>query len=616
MQKRDVFLRSDFRYGPDDPTLWPQPFLFEYPHLGAIPRRPENPNDPLSLMWWNPTRSEFFLLENGVLDGIGQLSTSKYWAFQDMSKGLKERVEKYGKKSTPNSLLSLLVRSMDDALVRMGSLKSPFGLMWFKITEFQRLYLEIYALLDYLEVYQPRMDGIQPPATTVANCIGAFTNVPQIAQYFHRAGLPIWFLHPWKTGPFPYNVLTVVSPLDPADSLCITLHDPPFPVIYRGFMNAREKHDAIHRFSRKWLVFKDPFHDEPPSKEQEPKKHVTPGASCEPFPCHRSPLFYSCFQASKPQITPAAGRNKYLPLSSPLSPFSVPAWSAGLQAVDQSPTLLVAASKISNHFGHYAFPDPGLFVSPASDEKKARFIESWLRIREAWLMRVANETSLAMSGQNWRDLLATDLSVIQNSDTKAAKRRQKILALLTPKSEHFLDIKTRSTAGEPITWQGSNYPPGLLPADHIVRGILWELYQLNFAYELLSVDRRACSNLDTSSDLQLMQRQAMVSECFPVNPFMSRLLPDRNCGLAANDIDERIPFVLSLVRVMQSWRGDKPPIFNLAARSYQEIPRSQAIEFEEAAAKYYCQQFFNYFGRAALVPHHLFLPIISLSGLM
>ena len=281
LQRRDIFLRSDFRYGPDDYTLWPQPFLMEYPHLGAIPRRPDDPHDPLSIMWWNPTRADFFPLQNGVLDGMGQLSTSKYWNFQEMSKDLKERVEKYRKKSTPNSLLSLLVRLMEDALVRVGSLKSPFGLMWFKITEFQRLYLEIYALLDYLEIYKPRMDGHQPQATTVANCIGAFTNMPNIAQCFKGAGLPIWLLHHWKTGPFPYNVLTVVSPLNPDNSLCVSPHDPPFPVIYRGYVNAREKHDAIHCYSRKWLVFKDPFRDDPPSKDPEPQRLAALRASCE-----------------------------------------------------------------------------------------------------------------------------------------------------------------------------------------------------------------------------------------------------------------------------------------------------------------------------------------------
>ena len=181
-----------------------------------------------------------------------------------------------------NSLITILVRAMDNALICVGSLKSPFGLMCFKITEFQHLYLEICGLLDYLEIYKPRMDRHQPPATTIANCIRVFTNVPVIAQFFHRAGLPIWFLQPWKTGPFPYNVLAVVTPLDPADSLCIS---PPFPMIFHGYMNTQKKHDAIQSYSWKWLVFKDPFQDKSPSKDPEPKLHVASVASCEPILC-------------------------------------------------------------------------------------------------------------------------------------------------------------------------------------------------------------------------------------------------------------------------------------------------------------------------------------------
>ena len=57
-------------------------------------------------------------------------------------------------------------------------------------------------------------------------------------------------------------------------------------------------------------------------------------------------------------------------------------------------------------------------------------------------MRVATETSLAMLSQNWRDL-AIDLSAIQEkSDTKAAKHCQQIMAMLTPKSEIFVEVKT------------------------------------------------------------------------------------------------------------------------------------------------------------------------------
>ena len=62
---------SNYRYGPDDHTLWPQLYLANYPYLGAIPRMPEDPDDPLSIMWWNPTCDDFEPWEAGVLEGLG-----------------------------------------------------------------------------------------------------------------------------------------------------------------------------------------------------------------------------------------------------------------------------------------------------------------------------------------------------------------------------------------------------------------------------------------------------------------------------------------------------------------------------------------------------------------
>jgi hypothetical protein len=279
MQKRELFLRSDFRYGPDDPTLWPQPYLTHYPHLGAIPRRPEDPSHPLSIMWWNPTRDDFRPLENDFMEGLGQLSIPNVWKFEEKVRETDDKITEYRKTtSQPNPLLLLLATSLRHAMSRLRSMKSAFGQMRFGVTEFQRYYLEIHALLDYLQIYKPRMDGAQPAATAVANCIGVFTNVLHVAQDFQTAGLPVWLMHHWKGGPFPYNVLKVVTPQDPVDSLCFSHQDPPFPVIYRGFMNTPEKHDAIHSYSRIWLAFKDPFQDEPPSV---PTSNAAQRASCE-----------------------------------------------------------------------------------------------------------------------------------------------------------------------------------------------------------------------------------------------------------------------------------------------------------------------------------------------
>ena len=77
MHNSEVKLRADVRYGLDDPMLWPQPWVANYCHLGAVPRKPDNPNDPLSIMWWDPTGDDFESFGGSLIDGLGQLSGSK-----------------------------------------------------------------------------------------------------------------------------------------------------------------------------------------------------------------------------------------------------------------------------------------------------------------------------------------------------------------------------------------------------------------------------------------------------------------------------------------------------------------------------------------------------------
>ena len=77
MQDTDVKRRADIRYGPDDPTLWPQPWVASYCHLGAIPRKPNDPNDILSIMWWDPTRDDFKSFGGSLFDGLGELSETR-----------------------------------------------------------------------------------------------------------------------------------------------------------------------------------------------------------------------------------------------------------------------------------------------------------------------------------------------------------------------------------------------------------------------------------------------------------------------------------------------------------------------------------------------------------
>ncbi len=322
--------------------------------------------------------------------------------------------------------------------------------------------------------------------------------------------------------------------------------------------------------------------------------HATRGRHCRYsfIPCILS--LTTSFQASKGQPNQSAGRDKFTPLDSPLAPFLIPAWAAVLQAVNRY--------SVSHQSSHYVFPDPGLFVSPAADKKKAKFIETWLQVRAAWIVRVMHE-GLAMSSQAWRDLLSTDLNDFSKmGDTKAMNRRQKLYDMFKPMPSDP-GVKLRSTVGEPSIWQGCGYVPGVLPARSVVCQILWELYELNFTFEFVSLDRRACENLDLIDNERLLARESLISQCFVINTFKSAALSDRNCGLAADDIQHRLPYLRQVVRVAMGWKGSKPSAFHCA-----ELPLDdyQAKELEDIVAKYYCQQFYCYFGRAAQVPHRLF----------
>ena len=198
------------------------------------------------------------------MNGIGKLSSVRFSQLQEMKKGLVDRIAKYRRNTpNPNMVLAILKRDLLHVSTRIGYLKMTFTQMVIGVTEFQHCYLEILGLLDYLKIYKPHMDSKFPPATSAANCVGTFTNAPNIAQDFFTAGLPVWFIQPLWPGLFLHNVHNGVNPLEPADFLSIAKSDPPFPVIYNGPLNVYRKHNALHRFSRSWLVFEGPFQYEP-----------------------------------------------------------------------------------------------------------------------------------------------------------------------------------------------------------------------------------------------------------------------------------------------------------------------------------------------------------------
>jgi len=75
-----------------------------------------------------------------------------------------------------------------------------------------------------------------PPLPTASD--RAFINIARIVQDFHTAGLPIWFLQPYKSWEtcISCNILEIVPHVNPANILCISEYDPSFPLIYCSYM--------------------------------------------------------------------------------------------------------------------------------------------------------------------------------------------------------------------------------------------------------------------------------------------------------------------------------------------------------------------------------------------
>ena len=197
------------------------------------------------------------------IQGLGKLSETKLMELQSSVSLLFSHVTEYTS-STPDSqvssMLGLLMKMLEHGLARLGSLWMNFRQMSFSVTDVQRCWLEVTAILDYMTVLKPRMDsttGNNLPHP-VANTVGVFTMEVHIVQDFFHAGLPCWLIRPasvWSN----INILEVIPLRSPTDYLVLKPHRVYCPPVYVGPVMAPERHRAILRFTRGFLRYPDPF---------------------------------------------------------------------------------------------------------------------------------------------------------------------------------------------------------------------------------------------------------------------------------------------------------------------------------------------------------------------
>ena len=137
--------------------------------------------------------------------------------------------------------------------------------------------------------------------------------------------------------------------------------------------------------------------------------------------------------------------------------------------------------------------------------------------------------------------------------------------------------------------------------DKVSREIVWELFNNNFALELLVTDQVhfPCHNL---SEDEGMDRDAQVAVCFPEGILIGMDYPMLNRGLGVAHWQDRYEYVEAFHLLLSTWGEGiamtlKEMLPLMCTSSEREVE-----DVERVTYPFYCQKFFDFFGHAPCVP--------------
>ncbi|PPR06179.1 hypothetical protein CVT24_000721 [Panaeolus cyanescens] len=614
MGDQETRMRTDMRYGAADFAMYPQPLMSTQSHLPLIRKKPSNDKDPRAILWWNPTHADFVASTNGLVDGLGEISSSKLAALILHKSSISREADAFILDSAGHSQLSKdSVRSikthLDHSLQRLSRLKMTYSQMVLNVVDFQRTFLELEAFLCYMTVVRPRFGGWKNAALVVHESLGTFTKDPQAAQKLFDAGVPLWFIREWDGKAIKSNILAVVVPIQPHNLVCIQDTTPPSSTIAVTPFGSSRGYEAIVHRSIDIVLCPDtlstpfPANSPPPPVALSSSSSSASRSSAITRNVPARPHNQSQRRVADPYVKPTfGGRNKFLPLENRYAPYAIPAWTEGLKKVDYAP---INYKNVYKEAVGYCVPEPGLIACSA---RIAHMLTNWLQIRPAWLACLGGG-GRGLKNQTWRDILSSDVRnpplPSTSTASKSSQRRNGALECL----QKTLGPRDIQQAQESVPrWNGQTISPNELPDENVVRQVLWELYELNFHEELFALDTVIQPRSLSSNSRASYDRYDLLMQCF--ERFRSPQVNDSDVGLAHHDFRERLVFLQHLARVMLSWPGHPPCVDHLVTVDSRRlgvlVGETNAALTEVEMARFYCQTFFNEFGRAAQIPHRLY----------
>ncbi|KAK0505492.1 hypothetical protein EDD18DRAFT_1098846 [Armillaria luteobubalina] len=429
----EIVLCEDGHFGHHDPTRTPQFFDEKFCHFPIIPHCPGPNDDTHPYCNW--------------LDTICMPS------------------------ATLTSVLLLLV-------VQNGIQKSLTS-SWASVAAMQSYWLELVAGLDYMEHYQPVMNGQaqHDNSSDFSYLMGTFTINLDVAEQHIRAGIPVYLVR--RIDQFSNQViLEAEMPVDPL--LNTSLPSPPFPVVFKGDPSHPQKFHAMHCFMHIFHTFQNPFNFATVSQLAVVQAESAPVASSS--------------SASIPSSLPTSNQqwDKFMNLAGTYAPSPIPAWANANAKIDKMSKRSqehkerdrLAQRQHDNEGGGtsyekgYVFPDPGLLVY-ASAIRQNSFFHQWDYCRDALIYRITSSSSNAkpLQPQLWHELLAMSFKSKNAKSTRVHDLMAHALgsALEAPSSNTTTPQTLTLDIDQPVDIERGRY-------------LIWELCELNFRHELLLLD--------------------------------------------------------------------------------------------------------------------------------
>lgn len=267
-ESRPLRARQDGRFGLEDPFQHPQVLSIKHTWSPCILRKPLRDADldkhPMRALWWTPMQADYRLEQGSCVGNLGRLKSNaldplcklekdvliRLHTFQELPHGGNKVANTYG----------TVIRS---TLVRLQECPMSFRDVVGQVAEFQRLLLDLIAILDFLCVYEPRLSipvsKFQAPdrapnmCLTASNIMGCFTNDPEAANKCLLALIPVWLIRDEAAVPNTTKIKQVDCYRVPSERIVVEDWKDevsgvlqPFPTLHEGCSGVA-RHLAVRR---------------------------------------------------------------------------------------------------------------------------------------------------------------------------------------------------------------------------------------------------------------------------------------------------------------------------------------------------------------------------------